>query len=81
MEAETLLSNWYNIQSVPNNYVLPPDERPGDVIVPPCKTIPVIDLGKAVGDTQAETIRQILQASHEFGFFQVLTYCHHFFFV
>lgn len=67
-----LVSSWQNVQFLPESYVFPPEERPGKSIIPLCKSIPVIDLGGAVGNNQGEIIQQILQASHEFGFFQVL---------
>lgn len=45
---EKLVSSWsINVQSLPENYVLPPGQRPGKLIVPPCKSLPVVDLGKA----------------------------------
>ncbi|XP_059663747.1 hyoscyamine 6-dioxygenase-like [Cornus florida] len=72
---EKLVSNWYStVQSLPESYVLPPDQRPGKLIVPLCKTIPVIDLGKAVGHDQSNIVQQILDASQEFGFFQVINH-------
>ncbi|KAK8588853.1 hypothetical protein V6N13_087748 [Hibiscus sabdariffa] len=63
-----LLSNWCSNGSLPESYVLPPEARPGNLIVPLEKSIPVIDLQ---GNDRNETIRQILKAGKEFGFFQV----------
>ncbi|XP_059660366.1 protein DOWNY MILDEW RESISTANCE 6-like isoform X2 [Cornus florida] len=71
---EKLVSNWYSVQSLPETYVFPPDQRPGKLIVPLCKTIPVIDLGKAEDHDQSDIVQQILNASQEFGFFQVINH-------
>ncbi|XP_059660363.1 hyoscyamine 6-dioxygenase-like [Cornus florida] len=67
-----LLSSWCkDAQSLPKNYVFPPDKRPGE-LNSPVYSGPVVDLSKAVGQGQAETIQQIIQACQEFGFFQVI---------
>lgn len=67
------MSNKFSVQSVPEDYVFPPDKRPGEAIIPICKTIPVIDLESAGPDDSNSTIiQQILDASQEFGFFQVI---------
>ncbi|KAE8681776.1 RING/U-box superfamily protein [Hibiscus syriacus] len=39
-----LLSSWCSDGSLPESYVMPPETRPGDLIVPLEKSIPVIDL-------------------------------------
>lgn len=71
---EKLVSSWsINVQSLPENYVFPAGQRPGKLIVPPCKSLPVVDLGKATSPDRAETIQKILEASREFGFFEVHT--------
>ncbi|KAM2511656.1 hypothetical protein PS1_036019 [Malus domestica] len=68
---EKLVSNWYNKRTLPENYIFPPDARPGKLATAPsCDNIPVIDLG---GD-QTCIIQQILKASHEYGFFQVINH-------
>lgn len=67
---EVLISNWKNVQSVPESYVFPPHRRPGNHVVPISRDIPIIDLQKSP-DNRAETIQQILKASQEFGIFQV----------
>lgn len=64
------MSNWKNVESVPKSFVFPPDRRPGNNPVPISKDIPVIDLGN-ISNHEVETIQQILQASQEFGIFQV----------
>ncbi|XP_057963721.1 hyoscyamine 6-dioxygenase-like [Malania oleifera] len=72
---ETLVSSWSNGQSLPENYVFPPEERPGKFIHPPCKAVPVIDLGKSADHGHRDDIvQQILKASQEFGFFQVINH-------
>ncbi|KAJ0054055.1 hypothetical protein Pint_01739 [Pistacia integerrima] len=68
---EKLVSMWYKDESLPENYIFPPETRPGKSIVPLCNTIPVIDLSQAVGHNRTDTIQQILKASKEFGFFQI----------
>lgn len=70
---EKLVSNWFNVQTLPKDYIFPVEKRPGEELSTPiCATIPVIDLGKAEYDRK-DTIQQILKASQEFGFFQVCT--------
>ncbi|KAA8550760.1 hypothetical protein F0562_002444 [Nyssa sinensis] len=70
----TLLSSWSkDVQSLPEMYVFPPDTRPGEHIVPVCNN-PVVDLNRTMGHNQAETIQQIIEASQEFGFFQVINH-------
>ncbi|KAL2556914.1 2-oxoglutarate (2OG) and Fe(II)-dependent oxygenase superfamily protein [Forsythia ovata] len=71
---EILMSNWTDVQSLPKSYVFPPDRRPGENVFPVCKNVPVIDLEKAEGLDRVETIQQILNASQEFGFFQVINH-------
>ncbi|KAL3531241.1 hypothetical protein ACH5RR_010563 [Cinchona calisaya] len=73
---EKLVSNWSNLKILPEDYVVPPDKRPGkDHLAPVCNTIPVIDLQKAEeGHHRKYTIQQILYASQEFGFFQVINH-------
>ena len=68
---QTLISNrCSSIQSaVPESYVLSPEKRP--TAVPPCKTIPVIDLQWLDRD-RTDLIQQIIKASQEYGFFQVI---------
>ncbi|KAK0580988.1 hypothetical protein LWI29_008488 [Acer saccharum] len=71
---DKLVSIWSKDQSLPENYIFPPENRPGKFVdVPPSDTIPVIDLSKTV-DNRNDTIQQILQTSKEFGFFQVINH-------
>ncbi|GFZ13541.1 hypothetical protein Acr_23g0019260 [Actinidia rufa] len=67
---DKLISNkGSTIQSaVPESYILPPERRPS--VVPPCKTIPVIDL-QGLDQDPADLIQQIIKASQEYGFFQL----------
>ena len=62
------MSNWEGVQSVPPDYVYPPEKRPGNVVVPMANTIPVLDLSTR---DRPLLVRKILDASQEFGFFQV----------
>ena len=67
-----LVSSWYNVRAVPEDYIFPPETRPGDHHVPIGEVIPVIDLSEAEkGDHRALAVQKILKASQEFGFFQV----------
>lgn len=64
---------WYKDNSLPENYIFPPETRPGKCIVPSSNNIPLIDLSQAVGHHRSDTIQQILKAGNQFGFFQVHT--------
>ncbi|KAE8676231.1 putative ring finger protein [Hibiscus syriacus] len=66
-----LLSSWCYKGSLPDSYVMPPETRPGDLIVPLGESIPVIDLQCR---DRNETVRQILKASEDYGFFQVINH-------
>ncbi|KAJ0053173.1 hypothetical protein Pint_01753 [Pistacia integerrima] len=71
---EKLISAKCNIQSVPESYILPPETRPGIFIVPQFETIPVIDLGGETTADRTTKIQQIMKASQEYGFFQVINH-------
>ena len=58
--------------TVPESYILPPERRPS--AVPPCKTIPVIDL-RGLNCDRTNLVQQIIKASQEYGFFQVINHC------
>ncbi|KAL4379750.1 hypothetical protein GQ457_02G003780 [Hibiscus cannabinus] len=63
---ENLVSSWCQNKPVPESYIFPPETRPGKLInVPSCKTIPVIDLGKAEGQDRTDIVQQILNAGEE----------------
>ncbi|KAL4585767.1 hypothetical protein LXL04_010393 [Taraxacum kok-saghyz] len=65
-----LVSSWSNgVKSVPNDYIMPPERRPGNFVAV-CKEIPVIDLQ----NDRYETVQQILKACQEFGLFQVINH-------
>ncbi|KAK8711645.1 hypothetical protein V6N13_146920 [Hibiscus sabdariffa] len=66
-----LISSWCYDGSLPESYVMPPEKRPGDLVVPLEKSIPVIDLQC---HDRNETIRQILKAGEEYGFFQIINH-------
>ena len=68
MDQKKLHSSWPNVQYVPDSYVHPPEKRPGKLVFPTCKTIPIIDLE---GQDRIHVIQNVLNASNEFGFFQV----------
>ncbi|KAI3773006.1 hypothetical protein L6452_04203 [Arctium lappa] len=72
---EKMVSSWCNtLKSIPQDYVFPEDTRPGDQIVPILKNCPMIDLEKAVSGDRNDVIRQVLQASQDFGFFKVINH-------
>ncbi|GFY99580.1 hypothetical protein Acr_13g0009800 [Actinidia rufa] len=54
--------------TVPESYILPPERRSS--AVPPCKTIPVIDL-RGLNCDRINLVQQIIKASQEYGFFQL----------
>ena len=64
---EKLLSTKTDLKFVPQSYILPPGTRPGNTKVPLRETIPVIDLK----GEPTKLVHQIIDASKEFGFFQV----------
>ncbi|KAJ9564985.1 hypothetical protein OSB04_000951 [Centaurea solstitialis] len=69
-----LVSSWSNgVQSVPKDYVMPPERRPGD-FVSVCNDIPVIDLQENANTDRSDIIQQIHKACQEFGFFQVINH-------
>ncbi|KMT10352.1 hypothetical protein BVRB_5g121020 [Beta vulgaris subsp. vulgaris] len=69
--AENLVSSWSDGKTLPESYVFPPEKRPGENVVPTSKSVPVIDLGNV---NRGETIQKIIEASQEFGFFQVINH-------
>ncbi|KAJ4726866.1 Hyoscyamine 6-dioxygenase [Melia azedarach] len=71
---EKLVSTWYKDKSLPENYIFPPEKRPGKFSVPSCDAIPVVDLSKALDHNRSDIIEQILKAGKEFGFFQVINH-------
>ncbi|KAK8654215.1 hypothetical protein V6N13_128188 [Hibiscus sabdariffa] len=71
---EKLVSSWYKNKTLPQSYIFPPETRPGNLIVPTCKTILVIDLGSTVDQSRTRIVQQILKASQEYGFFQVINH-------
>jgi hypothetical protein len=68
---EKLISSRSHLQFVPESYILPLESRPGQTEGPLCETIPVIDIGGELGSDRGQLVKQIIQASQEFGFFQV----------
>ncbi|KAK7394372.1 hypothetical protein VNO78_14898 [Psophocarpus tetragonolobus] len=70
MDHDELVSSWFHLHSsVPFSYVQLPEARPG--IVASGKNIPVVDLGL---HDPSQTLKQILNASQEYGFFQVINH-------
>ncbi|KAA3468891.1 hyoscyamine 6-dioxygenase-like [Gossypium australe] len=73
-QLEKLVSSWFNNKTLPQSYIFPPETRPGNHIIPRSNTIPVIDLGNASAHDRTLVVQQILKASQEFGFFQVINH-------
>ncbi|KAI5394932.1 hypothetical protein KIW84_061518 [Lathyrus oleraceus] len=71
---EKLTPNWSSIESVPENYIFPPETRPGDIEIPISHSVPVIDLSEAHSVDRTNTIQKIIKAAEEFGFFQVINH-------
>ncbi|XP_027367087.1 protein DOWNY MILDEW RESISTANCE 6-like [Abrus precatorius] len=70
---EKLLSNRFNDGSIPEDYIFPPESRPGNIKIPFSSNIPIIDLNEAQSN-RTNTIQKIIKASEEFGFFQVINH-------
>ncbi|XVF32409.1 hypothetical protein REPUB_Repub17cG0079900 [Reevesia pubescens] len=70
MEEKLISSCRYKNQSLPDSFIFPPDKRPGNLVIPRCKTVPVIDLS----DNRTDAIQQIMKASQEFGVFQIVNH-------
>ena len=68
---EKLVSNWYNVRALPEDYIFPQESRPGNLKIPFSSNIPVIDLSEAEKGDRILTIQKIIKAAEEFGFFQV----------
>lgn len=68
---EKFISNWSSIEFVPEDYIFPPEIRPGNLQIPVSCSIPIIDLDQVQNDGRTNTIQQIIKAAQEFGFFQV----------
>ncbi|XP_027103210.2 hyoscyamine 6-dioxygenase [Coffea arabica] len=67
----SLVSSWSSsLQTLPANYVVPVDQRPGK-LAPISMDIPVIDLGDA---DRGAVVQKIIKASQEFGLFQVINH-------
>ncbi|KAI9119112.1 hypothetical protein K1719_009787 [Acacia pycnantha] len=71
---EKLISSWYNVRAVPEDFIFPPETRPGNLHVPIGEVIPVIDLSEAEQGDRTPTIQKILRAYQEFGFFQAINH-------
>ncbi|XP_058770967.1 flavanone 3-dioxygenase 2-like [Vicia villosa] len=69
-----ITSHWSDFQCVPEDYIFPPESRPGNIKIPFNTSIPVIDLSEAQNGDRTNTIHKIIKASEEFGFFQVINH-------
>ncbi|THG23748.1 hypothetical protein TEA_024322 [Camellia sinensis var. sinensis] len=57
-----LVSSWSkNVHTVPENFVCSSEERPGDLAVPLCRGVPVVDLQQVDGHDRADSIKQIMK--------------------
>ncbi|XP_071721632.1 hyoscyamine 6-dioxygenase-like [Rutidosis leptorrhynchoides] len=66
-------STWFNVEYVPNDYIFPKEHRPQNLDLPVCDSIPVIDISKATNGHN-QPVEDIITASQEFGFFQVINH-------
>lgn len=64
-EMNNFVSNWEGVESVPESYVCPPEERPGVAVK---TTMPVLDFA---AHNRSVLFQKILDSTHEFGVFQV----------
>ncbi|KAI3515733.1 hypothetical protein L1887_14637 [Cichorium endivia] len=71
---EVLISNWSNVQSLPESYVFPPERRPGTDEILASKDIPIIDLEGINGPGRFEIVQHIMNASQNCGLFQVINH-------
>ncbi|PWA72871.1 oxoglutarate/iron-dependent dioxygenase [Artemisia annua] len=71
---EVLTSNWSNVQTLPDNYIFPPDRRPGTKKILSSKDIPIINLERINGPERDQIIQQIIKSSEDFGLFQVINH-------
>ncbi|KAG5250491.1 hypothetical protein OIU77_025975 [Salix suchowensis] len=71
---DILVSSRCDLQSLSEEYIFPEEIRPGKVAIALCESIPVIDLGDIAGQNRANIAQEILKASQEFGFFQVINH-------
>ncbi|KAI3685620.1 hypothetical protein L6452_34871 [Arctium lappa] len=66
---------WFNVESVPEDYIFSKEKRPRNLDIPVCDLIPVIDLAKvAASNGRTQSIEAVLTASQEFGLFQVINH-------
>lgn len=72
--ATKLISNQHDFKVVPESYILPPGVRPGTTDVSVMEVIPVIDL-QHLATNRSQVVKQIIEASQEYGFFQVWNTC------
>ncbi|KAJ8438139.1 LOW QUALITY PROTEIN: hypothetical protein Cgig2_033018 [Carnegiea gigantea] len=74
-DTEKFISLWLDGKIVPESCIFPPDQRRGDLIVPKSgDSVPVIGMRKAKTYDPAHLIHQIMQASQEYGCFQVINH-------
>ncbi|KAL3530111.1 hypothetical protein ACH5RR_009433 [Cinchona calisaya] len=70
----SLLSSWSsNVLSLPVDYIVPVERRPGNP-VSISKDIPVIDLTHATKNDRVDIVQQLIKASQDFGLFQVINH-------
>ncbi|KAL8250036.1 hypothetical protein R6Q59_033729 [Mikania micrantha] len=67
-----LISNWSNVQSLPESFIFPPEQRPGNHKISASTDIPIIDLERINGPERSQIIQQVIKASQDFGLFQVI---------
>lgn len=69
-------SRWFDVRSVAADYSFPVDDRPGQLPITICNTIPVVDLHSATtSKDKLGIVQQIIKAGQEYGLFQVTFAC------
>ncbi|KAI7730135.1 hypothetical protein M8C21_001423 [Ambrosia artemisiifolia] len=66
-------ARWFELECVPKEYIFSEEYRPQNIDSPVCDSIPVISLAKSeAANEHSQPVEEILKASQEFGFFQVI---------
>ncbi|KAL8191945.1 hypothetical protein R6Q57_028676 [Mikania cordata] len=68
-------SRWFELEYVPEDYIFSKEDRPQNLDRSVCYSVPVIDLeNPKAANGQSQPVEEILKASEEFGFFQVINH-------
>ncbi|KAF5810571.1 putative oxoglutarate/iron-dependent dioxygenase, non-heme dioxygenase domain-containing protein [Helianthus annuus] len=68
-------ARWFELECVPKEYIFPTEYRPQNLESPVCDSIPVISLANSKAENgHSQPVEEILKASQELGFFQVINH-------